>query len=342
LRIVLLVSLGCALIAAAGYGAVQVSWATVMGTIAERIGLSVPWQVDRTAGPLLWSIRFPRVLFGALVGATLATAGGALQGLFRNPLADPGVIGVSAGAALATASAIVLGGQVLDADAAARWVPWLMPIAAFGGAMLAAAVVLSVSRKGAPQSVATMLLAGIAINALASAGTGLLTSLATDAQLRALSFWTLGSLGGATWRVVCIAALPMVIALIGLQRLAPVLDLLLLGEREAAHLGVRTTRLRVTVIVCVALGVGSAVAFSGLIGFVGLVIPHLVRLVVGPSHRGVLPLGAILGATLLVLTDLGSRTVLAPVELPIGAVTAAFGAPVFLWLVLRRRTGGIA
>jgi iron complex transport system permease protein len=282
------------------------------------------------------------VVFGALVGAMLATAGGALQGLFRNPLADPGVIGVSAGAALATACSIVLGGHLLDAAAATMWVPWLMPIAAFGGAMLAATIVLSVSRKGAGQSVATMLLAGIAVNALASAGTGLLTSLATDAQLRALSFWTLGSLGGATWHVVLIASIPMVIAMVGLQRTAPALDLLLLGDREAAHLGVRTARLRAIVIACVALGVGSAVAFSGLIGFVGLVIPPLVRLVLGPSHRGVLPLGAVLGATLLVLTDLGSRTVVAPVELPIGAVTAAMGAPVFLWLVLRRRSGVIA
>lgn len=218
----------------------------------------------------------------------------------------------------------------------------MMPIAAFGGAMIAATIVGCVSRNGAGESVATMLLAGIAVNALASAGTGLLTSLANDAQLRALSFWTLGSLGAATWHVVLIASIPMLISIVGLQRTGRSLDLLLLGEREAQHLGVRTGRLRLMVIGCVALGVGSAVAFSGLIGFVGLIIPHLVRLGLGPSHRGVLPLGALLGAALLALTDLGSRTVLAPIELPIGAVTAAFGAPVFLWLVLRRRSGAMA
>ena len=339
---VLLIAFVAALVIAAGHGAVTVAWPTVIGAALEKIGVSVPWAVDSSATPLLWSIRFPRVVLGALIGATLATAGGALQGLFRNPLADPGVIGVSAGAALATALSIVVGGRLMDATTAVTWVPWLMPIAAFAGAMAAATIVLFVSRNGAGQSVATMLLAGIAVNALASAGTGLLISLANDTQLRALSFWTLGSLGGATWHVVIVAAVPMLIAIVGLQRTTRSLDLLLLGEREAQHLGVRTGRLRAIVIGCVALGVGSAVAFSGLIGFVGLVIPHLVRLVLGPSHRGVLPLGAVLGATLLVLTDLGSRTVLAPIELPIGAVTAAIGAPVFLWLVLRRRTGALA
>ena len=339
---VLLIAFVAALVIAAGHGAVTVAWPTVIGAALEKIGVSVPWAVDSSATPLLWSIRFPRVVLGALIGATLATAGGALQGLFRNPLADPGVIGVSAGAALATALSIVVGGRLMDATTAVTWVPWLMPIAAFAGAIAAATIVLFVSRNGAGQSVATMLLAGIAVNALASAGTGLLISLANDTQLRALSFWTLGSLGGATWHVVIVAAVPMLIAIVGLQRTTRSLDLLLLGEREAQHLGVRTGRLRAIVIGCVALGVGSAVAFSGLIGFVGLVIPHLVRIVLGPSHRGVLPLGAVLGATLLVLTDLGSRTVLAPIELPIGAVTAAIGAPVFLWLVLRRRTGALA
>jgi iron complex transport system permease protein len=293
--------------------------------------------------PLLWSIRFPRVLFGALVGATLAASGGALQGLFRNPLADPSVIGVSSGAALSTASFIVLGGRLLDGAVAATWVPWLMPVAAFIGASGAAVLVFAVSRQRSrgELSVATMLLAGIAVNALAGAGTGLLTSVANDTQLRALSFWSLGSLGGASWSVLAIASVPMLVSLVLLLRAARPLDLLLLGEREATHLGVATPRLRLQVIAGVALGVGSAVAFSGMIGFVGLIIPHLVRMAMGPSHRGVLPLSALLGAALLVLTDLGSRTVVAPAELPIGAVTAALGAPVFLWMVLRHRRGAL-
>lgn len=338
----LCVLLVIALVVAAGRGAVPIPGLTVLGSVLDRTGMSVPWDFDRGASPLLWSIRFPRVVFGALVGATLATAGGALQGLFRNPLADPGVIGVSSGAALATATSIVLGGRLLESVDAVAWIPWLMPIAAFVGASVAAAVVFTVSRTGSGMSVATMLLAGIAVNALAAAGTGLLTSLANDTELRALSFWTLGSLGGATWHVLMIASIPMLLAIVLLQRTARSLDLLLLGEREAQHLGVQTARLRLVIIGGVALGVGSAVAFSGMIGFVGLIIPHLVRLLVGPSHRGVLPLGALLGATLLVLTDLGARTVVAPLELPIGAVTAALGAPVFLWLVIRYRAGALA
>ncbi len=335
-------ALFAAIIVSAARGAVAIPLVSVLAAILEPLGIIAPWQYDADAGPLLWAIRFPRVIFGALVGATLATSGAALQGLFRNPLADPGVIGVSSGAALATATAIVLGGKLLEQSSAAFWIPWMMPIAAFLGAITAAAVVFSVSRLAGGMSVATMLLAGIAVNALAAAGTGLLTSVANDSQLRALSFWTLGSLGGATWQVLAIAALPMTVAIVLLQRSARSLDLLLLGEREAAHLGVRTARLRLLIIVGVALGVGSAVAFSGMIGFVGLIVPHLVRLVVGPSHRGVMPLGALLGATLLILTDLGSRTMVAPVELPIGAVTAAIGAPIFLWLVLRHRVGAIA
>jgi iron complex transport system permease protein len=340
--IIAIVALACVVIAAASIGAVRVAPLTVLGTLLSHLGLPVPWEYATQDGPLLWSIRFPRVLFGALVGATLGTAGGALQGTFRNPLADPGVIGVSAGAALAAALAIVLGGKFLDATNAIQWVPWLLPLAAFVGAGAAALIVLLVAQRSRGTSAATLLLAGIAVNALAAAGTGMITSVANDTQLRALTFWTLGSLGGATWDVVRIVTLPMLLALVVLQLNARRLDLLLLGDREAGHLGINTSRLRWVVIGSVALGVGSAVAFSGLIGFVGLVIPHFVRLIVGPSHRGVLPLSALLGATLLMLTDLLARTVMAPLELPIGAVTAVIGAPVFLSLVMRRRPGTLA
>lgn len=332
-----------AVIAGAGRGAVSISPGSVVGVLLEGIGVDVPWSFDREMAPLLWSIRFPRVALGMLVGATLATSGGALQGLFRNPLADPGVIGVSAGSMLASALAIVLGGRLLSGESALQWVPWLMPVSAFVGALVSVLVVFAVAtHRGGGTSVATMLLAGIAVSALAAAGTGLLISIADDTQLRALSFWTLGSLGGATWHTVGIATLPMLVSVLALQRSARALDLLLLGEHEARHLGVDTTRVRVRVISLVALGVGSAVAFTGTIGFVGLIIPHMVRLTLGPSHRLVLPIGAVLGAALLTLTDLGARTVVAPIELPIGAVTAAVGAPVFLWLVMRRRALVIA
>jgi iron complex transport system permease protein len=288
------------------------------------------------AGAVLWAIRLPRVLLALLVGATLAVAGGALQGVFRNPLADPALIGVSSGASLGAALCLVIGPR-LTGSSSAPMLAWVLPLVAFVGALLATLFVLAAASAPGRRDIVTMLLTGIAVTALAQAGTGLLVTIATDAQLRSLSFWTLGSLGGATWENLVPAAIPMVLALVLLPRYAAALDLLLLGDAEAEHLGVRVTQVTRRVIVLAALGVGAAVAASGLIGFVGLVVPHAVRLLLGPSHRGVLPVSMVLGAAVLVIADTVSRTVVAPIELPIGVVTALLGAPLFLWMVVQRR-----
>lgn len=293
--------------------------------------------MDDPTAAVLWSVRTPRVVLGLLTGATLAMAGAALQGVFRNPLADPGLVGVSAGAALAAATTIVLGGSLIPALAGSVLLLLLLPASAFGGALAATVVVLMLSRSFGRTEVTTMLLIGIAINALASAGTATLTAIATDVQLRSLSFWLLGSLGAATWELVATTALPMLLMLLVLPRYAAALDLLLLGEEEAGHLGIRVERVKRNVVLLVAFGVGAAVAATGLIGFVGLVVPHAVRLALGPSHRWLMPIAALLGAVSLVLADTLARTMIAPIELPIGAVTAALGAPVFLHLIVRTR-----
>jgi iron complex transport system permease protein len=221
-----------------------------------------------------------------------------------------------------------------------------VPVAAFAGGLAATVLVLRVTQAaaidGSPShGTATLLLCGIAINALAGAGVGFVTFLATDSQLRDIAFWSLGTLGGATWGVVAVTAPCLLATILLLPRHARALNLLVLGEAEATHLGIRVARVRRAVIVLAALGVGAAVASSGVIGFVGLVVPHVVRLALGPEHRSLLALSTLLGGTLLLGADLVARTVAAPAELPIGVVTAALGAPFFLWLVVRQNRAAV-
>jgi iron complex transport system permease protein len=281
---------------------------------------------------VLWDIRAPRLVLGALVGAALAVAGAVMQGLFRNPLADPGLVGVSAGAGLGAVAAIVLGGWVpLVAG------PWALPAAAFLGGWASTLVLYRVATRRGRTSVATMLLAGIALGALAGALSGMLVYMADDAQLRDLTFWGLGSLAGATWAKVWAAA-PLILAALAVAPfLARGLDGLALGEAAAGHMGVPVERLKTLAIMSVAGAVGAAVAVSGGIGFVGIVVPHLLRLLIGPGHRHLLPASALLGAALLLAADVVSRSVVAPAELPIGIVTATIGGPFFLWILLRGR-----
>jgi len=280
---------------------------------------------------VVWALRVPRTLVALLFGATLAVSGAALQGLVRNPLADPGLLGVSSGGAVGAALAIVGGGITGVVTGG------LVPIAACAGAGVATALVLLLARRGGRIDTITLLLAGIAVNAFAGAILGACTVIASDTQLRNLAFWTLGALGGVTWDALRWIVPALVLALVLLLRLARSLDVMLLGEREAAHLGVRLDRVTWTIAAAVALGVGIGTAFVGLIGFVGLVVPHLLRLVVGPVHMRLLPLAAVAGALLLTASDVLARTVAAPIELPIGVLTAAVGAPTFLMLILRRR-----
>lgn len=295
-------------------------------------------------------IRLPRTLLGLLVGGALAVSGALMQGLFRNPLADPGLAGVSSGAALAAALVIVAGqpvGAFLAAVApastigASAWIgggaPFaLLPIAAFGGGLLVTLLLYSLSTRNGETRVATLLLAGVAVGALTGAITGLLSYLSNDRQLRDLTFWSLGSLGGTTWdrlATVTPAILPVFIAV---PFLARGLNALALGEAEAFHLGIAVQRVKRAALFLVAVAVGAAVATSGVIGFVGLVVPHLLRLLHGADHRTLLPASALLGGALLLGADCLARTIVAPAELPIGILTAALGAPFFLWLLLTR------
>ncbi|RKF14593.1 iron ABC transporter permease [Roseovarius spongiae] len=311
-------------------GAAGASLWAALGDLAQGRPLS---RMDET---ILWSIRLPRTLMGALVGAALATSGAVMQGLFRNPLADPGLVGVSAGAGLGAISAIVLGGA-LPAGAMALAGAHLVPLAAFAGSWATTLLLYRVSTRGGRTSVATMLLAGIALAALAMALSGLMIHAADDQQLRDLTFWQLGSLAGATWGKLLASAPIILLALMGAPFLARGLNALALGEAAAGHLGVPVQRVKNLAVLSVAAATGAAVAVSGGIGFVGIVVPHLLRLASGPDHRMLLPNAALLGASLLLGADMISRTIIAPAELPIGIVTAILGAPVFLWILLRRR-----
>jgi iron complex transport system permease protein len=325
-------------LAAVGIGAVAITPHEVVNILARQLGADV--AVDARQASVLMAIRLPRVVLGMLIGAGLATAGVLMQGLFRNPLADPGLIGISSGAALAAVGVIVLGATVLEGVSQVFGI-FTLPLAAFGGGLVATLLVYRLGTWGGKTLVATLLLSGIALNALAGAGTGLLTFLATDEQLRSITFWSLGSLGGATWRAVGALTPFVLLVLLLAPRLAQSLNLLLLGEAEAGHLGVDVERIKRFVIVLTALAVGAAVALAGIIGFLGLIVPHLLRLLLGPDHRGLLPGAALLGAALLLAADLLARTIVAPTELPIGVVTALLGAPFFLWLLLRDRARGI-
>ncbi|ONG45017.1 iron ABC transporter [Pseudoroseomonas deserti] len=328
----------CALLAAllAGllFGPAAVSARAVLALGLDVTGLApLPADLQREAA-VLTVIRLPRALLAAMIGAGLGAAGAVMQGLFRNPLADPGLIGVSAGAGLGAVASIVFAGPLL-ALAGGKLGLWLMPLAAFAGGLGATLLITRLAQREGATAVATLLLAGVAVNALAAALTGLLIFMADERQARDITFWTLGSIAGARW-----SQLPVVIALVlaptlALLRLARPLNALVLGEAEAFHLGLKVERVKRQATVLAAIAVSAGVAFTGLIGFVGLVVPHLVRLAGGADHRLVLPLSALLGAALLVLADLVARSLAAPAELPVGVVTALLGAPFFLWLLRR-------
>ena len=324
----------------AGIGAMPIAPAQVVAILAKSVGLSLPVPFDAAQEAVLLSIRLPRVLLGVLAGGGLAIAGAAMQGLFRNPLADPGLLGVSSGAALAAFAAIVLGESLL-AHASPLFKAWLLPAASFMGALSALSLLYGLSRSaGGRVQVSVMLLAGIAVNALCGAGIGLFSFLASDAQLRSFTFWSLGSLGAANWHALAITAPLFALSAVFYLRLSRALNLLALGESEAAHLGLRVERLKIAVIVLCALTVGTVVSVSGAIGFVGLVVPHLLRMAGGPDHRWLLPASMLGGGALLVAADVIARTVASPAELPIGILTALVGGPFFLWLLARSRRSG--
>ncbi|MEM9530262.1 MAG: iron ABC transporter permease [Pseudomonadota bacterium] len=309
--------------------------AAISGAIS--ISLFELWR-DTDQGALqrtvLADIRAPRIMLAAFVGAALGLAGAALQGLFRNPLADPGLIGVSGGAAIGAITFIVLGEQLSPP----AWLsPYLMPLAAISGATAATMFLYLFSKRYGHFSVVTMLLVGIVINALSTVGIGAFQYISDERQLRALVFWTLGSFGRATWATVIPALVPLAVALVVLLRQHRRLDQYQLGEAEARFVGVDVDRLKRVIIIASATAVGAGVALAGIISFVGLIVPHLLRLMGGAAHQYVLPGSALLGALLTVLADTVSRTIAIPAEVPVGLVTSAIGAPFVLWLITRVR-----
>lgn len=284
---------------------------------------------------VIHQIRFPRTVLCMLVGAILALCGTVMQGLFRNPLAEPGIIGVSAGAMLGAAIAIVM---LANLDISPAWLNTLgLPLFAFAGGAVTTILVYRLGTSSLGTSVSMMLLAGVAISALSGAGVGYLNFVADDQMLRDLSLWSMGSFAAANWPNIALCAVTLLLLLSYVSRHTLALNALLLGESEARHLGIEVERLKRSMIVLSALGVGVTVSAVGMIGFVGLVVPHLGRMLVGPDHRNLVPVSALLGALLLTIADMVSRQIIAPAELPIGIVTALIGAPFFLYLLFQQK-----
>ncbi|WP_137043261.1 iron ABC transporter permease [Pseudolabrys sp. FHR47] len=303
--------------------------------IPAALGFADPVAMTERDRLVLLSVRLPRIAIAIVIGAMLAASGAIMQGLFRNPLADPALVGVSSGGALAAATSIVIGDRMAQKSMPVSFA--ILPLAAFGGSLVTTAILQRLASRGRITSIAIFLLAGLAIAALANAGIGLLVFIADDRALRDITFWMLGSLGGATWEKVSLIAPFLLAMLAAVPFIGRGLDLLVLGESEAFHMGIAVERLKRVAIVLIAAMTGAAVAFAGVVGFVGIVVPHLLRLVIGPGHRRLLPASAILGAILLLAADTAARTIAAPAEVPIGVLTALVGAPFFLVLLLRQR-----
>ncbi len=335
--VVLAVLLAGGILISALVGQLPVTPAEVVGSLIRAAGIPNAWAPgDEIVESTLWVVRFPRIVIAISVGAALAAAGAVMQAVFGNPLAEPGVVGVSAGAALGAATAIVLG--------LSAYGEFLVAVSAFAGGLLATMLVYLVSRANGRTEVVTLLLTGIAVNAFAGAGLAFVLFSASAANREQIIFWQLGSLGGSLWREVLIVAVVAVAGVLIAAMLGRRYDVLALGERNARHLGIDVERLRLVSVVLVALLTGVAVAFVGIIAFVGLVVPHVVRMLLGPGHRSLIPVSAVGGSTLLLFADLLARNLAAGAELPIGLLTSLVGGPFFFYLLWRqrRRAGGWA
>ncbi len=331
LTVVLGVALVGGVILSSMTGQLAITPAEVVGSVLRAVGMPNGWAPDDPIiESTLWVVRFPRIAMGLAVGAALAVAGAVMQAIFGNPLAEPGVVGVSSGGALGASVAIVLGLTALGTGTVA--------VFAFAGGLLATLLVYFVSRANGRTEVVTLLLTGIAVNAFAGAGLAFLIFVADSGSREQIVFWQLGSLNGSRWGEVGIVAVVAAIGTIVAVTLARRYDLLALGERNARHLGVNVEALRIGSIVLVALLTGVAVAFCGIIAFVGLVVPHAIRMAVGPAHRPLVVASAFGGGALMVLSDLLARSVVAGADLPIGLLTSLIGGPFFFFLLFRQRS----
>ena len=294
------------------------------------------WQKRHDSMAIIWQLRLPRILLALSTGALLALCGAAAQGLFRNPLADPSLIGVSAGASLGASLVLFLGitsGLSLSFDIQFS----VVSLGAFAGSVIAVVLVYRIATGAHGTSVPTMLLVGIAVSAVAGSLTSLLEYFSNDATLRRISLWRMGGLDGANYYHVAISVLLLFTSFVLLYKLSFQLNALLLGEQDAQHLGVNVVKLKRAIILVIAAGVGISVALAGMITFVGLIVPHFMRIIMGPNHKYLLPACVLGGAILLSAADTLSRTVITPSELPVGLLTALLGAPLFIFLLYNRR-----
>lgn len=332
---VLTVLLAIGVLISAGTGQLAIPPQEVLGSVLHRIGIDwLPLPSTAAGDQALWAIRFPRVAMAVLVGIGLSVSGLIMQAIFGNPLAEPGVIGISSGAAVGAGISIVFGLTVFG--------EWTTAVLAFVTGLIATLVVYTMSRAEGRTEVVTLVLTGIAVNAIGGAAIAALTFVGDTQSREAIVFWQLGSLKGMGWDQVFIVAPVIAVGLIAAYLAARKLDLLALGERNARHLGVNVEALRIVMILVVSLLVGVAVAFAGIIAFVGLVIPHLMRMILGPAHLPLVTGSALAGALLMTLADLAARTIVPMAELPIGMLTALVGGPFFFWLLrrTRKRSGG--
>ena len=319
-------------------GPVKISMLKIVDILFDSININTNLsssEISQAFKTVVIDIRLPRILMGIIVGIALGISGAILQGLFRNPLIDPGFIGVSSGAAIG-AMFVIMFSQLIAIENN-FYIQFLLPVFAMSGGLVTTILVYKMSQMSGKTNIMAMLLSGIAVNAFSGSIIGFLVYRASDMELRSFTFWTLGSLDNSNWLIVSIAFILILIPIIISTKLRKKLDVFMLGDAEAGYLGLNIEKLKKKIILIAALMVGTTVAFCGMIGFIGLVTPHLVRLIMGPSHKTLIFGSAILGAIILILADFISRIIIAPAQLPIGIITSALGAPFFLWLIVSQK-----
>jgi iron complex transport system permease protein len=329
----LIILLLLVLITAIAWGAVPIRLQEMFLALQHWINGDKPGSIGEA---VFLQIRLPRVLLCAITGSILGVSGVLMQGLFRNPIVEPGLAGTSAGAAFG-ASIVFVFSASFNKDIQELAGPMLVPVFAFAGGWIATWIVYGLAGAQRPGNITTLLLIGIAVNALALSGTGFMSYMARDPQARSITFWNLGGFNGASWLQVQIVGIAGIAGYLPGRRYARGLNALMLGEKEAAYTGVHVGRMKRNLLLCNTAMVSVATAFCGVIGFMGLIVPHLMRLLIGSEHRRLLPASAICGAVLLTLADMGARLLLAPAEVPVGIITSLVGAPLFVWLLKRTR-----